>query len=276
MSENKLIVLWLSLSILLVITIIMFDKVRNEIWFFPFLFLLIFSIGYYFYDKSKNEKLIQLELSKKLLDAREAEKKKIASELHDGLQQVLHSIGFEIKKIQKTNFTPKDKLEKVSERINDTIDEIRKMSSELYPHQLVNLGLKKAVIGMANNLTYLSEVYFTTNISDEIDNLFNLESSLNVYRIIQELFNNIIKHSNATKANINMNTNNIFLFIEVEDNGKGMITNFKKVEFFRKGLGISSIQERLKLMKGKFVVNSQESIGTQFKITIPIRNIYNL
>ncbi|MEO8513453.1 MAG: sensor histidine kinase [Ignavibacteria bacterium] len=280
MSEKKLIFFWITISIFIVISIIILSKAwespsTDKFLFIPFILLLIIVFGYFLYDKNNFKKSSQYTFSKKILDARETEKKKIASELHDGLQQDLHSIGYEIKQIQNTNFTPKEKLEKISSRIDDTIDELRRISSELYPHQLENLGMKKAVTGMANNLSDHSEIHFKITIDEKVDALFNQEASIHIYRVIQELFNNIMKHSDATKASIKMSTDNLYLYVEVEDNGKGLERNFMKVENFRKGLGISSIQERIKLMNGTFNFKSELSKGTTFKITIPAKNIYN-
>ncbi len=276
MSENKLIFMWLTSSVLLIFTIIILEQIsENKFLFISFLLLVSIILAYYFYDRTNAEKINQQYYSKMLLDARETEKKKIASELHDGLQQNLHSIDMEIQKISKTNFTPKEKLNNISDRIIDTIDEIRRIASELYPHQLENLGLRKAIIGMANNISDISGIHFVTNIENDIDDLFNKDVSIQIFRIIQELYNNIIKHSGATKAVTAISKSKLYLHIDVEDNGFGFENNFIKVDDFRKGLGIRSIRERLKVMSGNLKIKSQQGIGTEFKITIPIKNIYN-
>ena len=280
MSEGKLAFFWITSLILLLITIILLGDAwdfqsTNRYLFVPFLILLCVIVGYYFFNKKNIEKSFQQEFSKKLLDAREVEKKKIASELHDGLQQDLHSIDFEIKRLYKTTFTPYEKLENLSKRIIEVIDEVRRISSELYPHQLDKLGLTKALTAMANNLSDSSQAYLSVKIDENIDSLFSQEASIHIYRIIQELFNNIVAHSNATKASLKITTNNILLFIDIEDNGKGFENSFKVVDNSRKGLGLQSVQERLKLMNGSMEVISRIGKGSLFKITIPTRNIYN-
>ncbi len=281
MTDFKLIIFWIIVSIFGIIFIIILGKAwespsSDKYLFIPFLVLLILGFGYFLYEKRNYEKTNQYKFSKKLLDAREAEKKIIASELHDGLQQDLHSIRYELKKIQNTNFTPKEKIEKLTKRVDDTIDEIRRMSSALYPHQLENLGMKKAIIALANNLSDQSDIYFKKNIDEKVDALFSQEASIHIYRIIQELFNNILKHSNASEASIKITIDNIYLYIDVEDNGVGLENDFMKVEKVRKGLGLSSIQERLKLMSGTFSLKSKINMGSIFKIIVPIRNMYNV
>src|SRR5260221_2393000 len=156
MSENKFIFLWVTFSILFVLAITLIDHFlesgKDRYIFFLFLILLCIFAGYYFFGKTSSNNSDQQLISKKLYDAREEEKKKMASELHDGLQQDLHAIGFELKRLSKTTFTPKEKIESLAEKVTETIDQIRRISSELYPNQLEKLGLKKAIIGMADNL----------------------------------------------------------------------------------------------------------------------------
>jgi len=159
----------------------------------------------------------------------------------------------------------------MTERINQTISDIRTISSDLFPHQLEKLGLKKSIEAMANNLTYSTNVFFDTKISNDINDLYSDEVSLNIYRIIQELTNNIVKHSNASKAIIEMYVDGPFTYITVWDDGKGLKINLKKLDSFREGLGISSIHQRLKLIGGSLNVYSEIDKGTKFKINIPVK-----
>jgi len=275
MSENKLIFIWITVTVLLIFTIVILSETELT-YLLPFLLLLSIVFGYYFYDRNINETYSRRQNTKMLLDAREAEKKKIASELHDGLQQNLHSISLELQKISKTNFTPKEKLAGLSDRIIETIDEIRRISSEVYPHQLENLGLRKAIMGMANTFSDSSNIYFTVKIEDDVEKDINKSVSIHIFRIIQELFNNIFKHSGAAKASASISLSKLYMHINVEDNGCGFENNIKTVNDFRKGMGISSVRERLKVMNGTLNIKSMPGKGTIFKITIPIRNIYNL
>jgi len=280
MSESKYIFLYLTFSVLLLITIAILGYAweapnMNRYIFVPFLILLFVFVGYFLYDKSRSDGTTQQIISKKLYDARETERKKMASELHDGLQQDLHAIGFELKRISKSTFTPKERLEGLTEKINETIDEVRRISYELYPNQLEKLGLKRAIIGMGNDLGDSSDVYFSVKIDDEFEQLLNLEASIQIYRIVQELFNNVVQHSGAKRSDLTMSSDNMFLYIKLTDDGQGFEHNYKKMEVLRKGMGISSIEERLKLMRGKLEIKSQIGKGTEIKIHIPIKNLYN-
>jgi len=275
MTEERLSFVWLTLTILILITLYIFgkawDSLESKIVFIFFGVLLVITTYLLLQNKSRKAKKNEQDFLQKLLETREFEKKKIASELHDSIQQNLHSINFELYRIAK-NYPPvKWKIEEMTERINQTISDIRTISSDLFPHQLEKLGLKKSIEAMANNLTYSTNVFFDTKISNDINDLYSDEVSLNIYRIIQELTNNIVKHSNASKAIIEMYVDGPFTYITVWDDGKGLKINLKKLDSFREGLGISSIHQRLKLIGGSLNVYSEIDKGTKFKINIPVK-----
>ncbi|RPI18193.1 MAG: hypothetical protein EHM58_06630 [Ignavibacteriae bacterium] len=280
MSEDKLSFTFIMVLVFAVITIIILDKAwnspdGNRYLFIPFLLLLVVLIAMTYAAGQKKSKSKEEEFLKKLLSARETERKKIASELHDGIQQGLHSISFEAQRLARVSPITGYNVDHIADRINETIDDIRRISSELYPHHLEKLGLKKSIQQMANNLTDSTDVYFSTSIIDEIDSLFNEEASINIYRIIQELFNNIIKHSKAAKASIIIHTDKLYFYIIVEDNGRGFEDESNKLVNIRKGLGIISIEERLKILGGRLNISTSKEKGAKFKITLPLISIYN-
>jgi two-component system sensor histidine kinase DegS len=280
MSESKFIFIWISSSVLIVLTIVIlgsaFDNPDfNKNIFIPFVVLLIIILGFVFHGYAKSDSSAEQLISKKMFDARESEKKKMAKELHDGLQQELHVITFELKQLSKKTFTPKEEMENLAEKINETIEEVRRISYALYPNQLEKLGLRKAILGIANNLADTSDVYFTIKIDEEFEKSLNLDAAIQIYRIIQELFNNVVKHSEAQRANLTMNTDKAYFYIYVSDDGQGFINNNLRMSRFRNGLGLNSIQDRLKLMNGKMEIKSQLGKGTEVKIQIPVKNIYD-
>ena len=106
-------------------------------------------------------------------------------------------------------------------------------------------------------------------IKAEIKNVRRYRQSFEIKtnNIIQELVNNILKHSKANKATVNVLDENGTLFIDIQDNGQG----FNKQEILKKdGLGINQIDARIQMMKGEFHINSNAAIGTKIKIELPI------
>jgi signal transduction histidine kinase len=281
-SEGKLILLWITSSIALAIGIFILDKTFVvwtsidfgyriiAVFFIILLVIIVVTILYDIYSRSKQ---MEQEFSKNLLKTQEVDKKKIATELHDGLQQNLHSINFDLHRYAKEHPTTKWKVDEVTERINSIISEIRTISSELYPHQLENLGLRKSIRALANNITDSTDIYVQANIPDDLDLLLDYDASINIYRIVQELCNNIVKHSKAENAIIEVKYDKVLIYINVTDDGKGFEEQHWKLNSFKKGLGLSSIQRRVRTLNGILVAASEKNKGASFKITIPLKNI---
>jgi signal transduction histidine kinase len=287
MTEGRLMVIWIALTFALVMGAAIVNQalrlwprfdIESDFYvliFYSVVFLLAFGIAAttYLYEARTRAKRLDQMFSKKILDAGETERKKIAADLHDGLQQNLHSINFELQRLAKSNPPIKWKLDEISERINTIVDDVRTISSELYPHYLEKLGLKKSVEAMANNLTDSTEIYFETSIDEKIDSLFDYRTALNVYRIVQELCNNIVKHSSASFAKVRMQMDKISLYITVQDDGKGLNAQSTRLGAIREGLGISSVRQRIKMLQGSFESKPGTVKGTVFKITIPVKKL---
>jgi len=291
MTEGKLTIIWIALTFALVMGAAMVNQalmlwprfnIESDFYvliFYIVIFLLAFGIAAttYLYEARTRARRLDEAFSRKVLDAAETERKKIATELHDGLQQNLHSINFELQRLAKGTPPIKWKLDEISERISASIDDLRAISSQLYPHHLEKLGLKKSVEAMANNLTDSTDIYFETKISDKIDSLFSYHSAINIYRIIQELCSNIVKHSAAAFASIEMTPDTRLgraLYITVRDDGRGLNKQPSILENIKKGMGLRSVQQRVRLMRGSFSAETAQSSrggkGAIFKISIPL------
>lgn len=220
-------------------------------------------------SKVEKEKKAQENFSRRLIESQETERKKIASELHD---TVAHEILITKNKIAlgyKDTQDPdkiKTLLNDISELSTNTLNEVRSISYNLHPHQLERLGLTKAIKSIVNNIAKSTEINFTAAI-DNIDNIFSKELEINIYRIVQECFNNIIKHSRATEAVLNISRHKSNIIIIISDNGKGFSKNVTK------GIGMNSIEERIKLYNGSLKINSEINKGAFMKIIIPMKKI---
>jgi ligand-binding sensor domain-containing protein/signal transduction histidine kinase len=171
-------------------------------WWFRGLFILLFlstgPIIYYRRVKQlKKEKQLQIDFSLRLIQSQEEERKRIASELHDSIGQNL----LVIKNLALLNKNKDDQFDEISKVAGDAIDDVRRISYNLHPYQLERLGLTKAITSMFNNIQHISQIKFLIDI-DNVDGLFNKEKEINIYRIVQECVNNIIKHSEAREAKV--------------------------------------------------------------------------
>ncbi|MHC1736745.1 MAG: two-component regulator propeller domain-containing protein [Ignavibacteriaceae bacterium] len=240
--------------------------------FFRVLLLLIVLSGTYLFFNSKiknlrKEKDLQNNFSKLLIESQEEERKRLSKELHDSLGQNLLVVINRVKMYQNSGVHNYEELTTISDLVSESISEVREISSNLHPHQLERLGLKKAIISMAKKMSEAADIEIVTEL-EEMESLIPREREINIYRIIQESLNNIVKHSLATKAFIGIKNEESCFVISVSDNGKGF--DLKDYEFRNsdaRGLGLKSMQERAKLINAEFMISSSTK-GTEITLKI--------
>jgi len=247
-----------------------------ETWWFRLILLLIFlSIGPLIYFRRvsslQKEKFHQEEITKRMIERQESERKRIASELHDSLGQLL--LVIKNRALMGLNYLNKidkaeEQLKEISEISSEAINEVRSISSNLRPYQLDRIGLTKAIESIINQHSETSSVKFNVIRLDSIDNIFDENSEIHIYRIVQETFNNIIKHSKATSVNVEIIKNENQIEISIEDNGKGFDMEKVLHQEKERGLGISDVIERTNILKGKYFINSTIGNGTRFNYII--------
>ena len=219
-------------------------------------------------QKSKLDKLksdSQVRILNATLDGKEAERKQIAETLHDSVSSLLSSANLHLQ-ASKMQFKEKAPLEidKTQKIIIEASQKIRDLSHTLVSSVLLKFGLKYAIKDMAEKYSN-SKIEIKTNIKNVRRYQQNFEIKVN--NIIQELVNNILKHSKATKATVQMEDKNGILFVDIQDDGEG----FDKTEIAKKdGLGINQIEARIQMMKGRFRIDSNSQTGTRIKIELPI------
>lgn len=201
--------------------------------------------------------------SRQLIESQEAERKRIAAELHDGLGQNL----VVIKNRAMLGINKGDDKERVAKELNNisesaaqALEEVREITNNLRPQLLDRLGLTKAINAMLKKVSGVIEIESEI---DSIDNIFNESEEISVYRIVQESVNNIIKHSNASDAVVRIKRDENKVLITIEDNGKGFDTaNVKN------GLGLVGLKERAQLLKGEFSIDSKLGEGTKIRVEL--------
>ena len=218
----------------------------------------------------KSEKELHV-LSYMLINAQEDERKRIASELHDGLGQHLSAVKFEVescvKMLHDKSFREEaDKLKLSVRRIREAIDEVRKISMDLRPSMLDDLGI---LVTMEWLCRQFQEVY--TNIEIElVKNIFeqDIPEALKVviYRILQEALNNISKHSFASEVVVQIDKTSGGIILSVQDNGVG-ITSDKNESGIKHSLGIKSMRERAVTSGGSFDLESCPETGVHIRVT---------
>ena len=138
------------------------------------------------------------------------------------------------------------------------------------PYQLDRLGLTKAIESIINKASSSSTIKFAAAI-EPIDSVFTTESEINVYRILQESINNIIKHSEATEARLEITRDERGVLIRIMDNGKGFVTDDSNPSP-KPGLGLMGISERARMLGAKHEVNSTPGKGTTVTIKLGLED----
>ncbi len=257
-----------------------FQIAKRNYWIIVTSGLLILGglIGYLFYrrkqlqqkNKLQAEVLHQQELATKaVLFAEENERKRIASDLHDGVGQTMSAAKMNLSALQNDlkNIDENQKLafEKAIQLVDDSCKEVRSVSHNMMPNALLKSGLANAIrefIHQIDNRIIKIDLY-TEGLNEKLDN--NTETVL--YRVIQESVNNVIKHSGANHLDISLLKDIDGLSVTIEDNGKGFDTTDKhKFE----GIGLKNIQSRIHFLKGTVEWQSQVNKGTLVAIHIPI------
>jgi two-component system, NarL family, sensor kinase len=214
-----------------------------------------------------NEQLLKAEI-----DILEKERKRIAADLHDELGPILSTVKLYLNSIDTEEHQEKITLEKATGLLDNAITEIRQISQNLMPVALLDMGLNDAVRQLVNHFTDTRSK--NVQLNSEIAGLkIDKNIEITVFRIIQELLNNIIKHSKATDVKLRIWAEGKLLKINVEDNGIGFNTeNVTGVNASFSGLGLKNITSRVNLLNGKMNMSSKIGKGTEVLLEIPLRN----
>lgn len=220
---------------------------------------------------NKYQKQLQ-KLSAHLQSVREEEQARISREIHDELGQTLSTVLLDISWLEKHESKEDKKkwlkkLNSVSRNIENTIKEVQKISSDLRPTLLDNLGLAAAIEWQIKEFTKNSGIRCSVNLEDRGLEV-SKEISTSVYRILQESLTNVLRHAKATEVRVNLIRQSNKLLLEIKDNGigisNGQINN-------PNSLGLLGIQERVRSLKGKIDIIGFPGKGTAIKVSFPIK-----
>jgi len=273
-------VIWIFSLMLLVLAYDAYNKITESpvpiwqtewfLWRASALLLIFLGIIVYLYYKAVEKKKKEFEEFKtKIIESQEKDWKIIAGELHDSIGQNLSAINiFLHQNLKKAadGIADGEGLNKASELISETLDEVRRISQRLYPKQIERLGLTVSIEAMTKRLSETTGIYFACSI-ENIDAFLTKENEVQYFRVIQEILNNIIKHSEAGSVVLNIKRSKIFIITDIEDNGIGFDVEDKTGS----GFGLMNIDERIRILRGNYDIKSIIGKGTKFRVTIPFR-----
>jgi signal transduction histidine kinase len=232
-----------------------------------FLSVIIFYMIYTFGKQHRKIAAWQEARIKAEIDTLENERKRIAADLHDDIGPMLSSIKLHVNHIEPVNEEEKIIIEKSGKLMDDVINRFREIAYDLLPNTLIRKGLIRAIIEFIGkiNEAYSLKINFTCD-----ENIpLSASSELNLYRIVQEITHNAIKHAQATSLNINLQKQDNEIIFTAADNGKGFSYDEQTLKSAG-GLGLLNIQNRVTLLNGKLTIKSANLKGTNYMIVIPL------
>jgi two-component system, NarL family, sensor kinase len=210
-------------------------------------------------------------LPQSILDAQETERRRVARELHDGVNQAIASIKFRIQTAEQQIIRADPKWQetcgKTKEMLDSVLQQVRRLSRNLRPGELDDFGLVPAARSACQEFEMRTGVAVKFTHSEFPERL-PPALELSLYRIIQEALTNVEKHSSATEVAINLEEDGSYVMLEISDNGCGF--EMAKAHGTDAGLGLLHMRERASLVGGVFSLTSAPGEGVRITIHAPI------
>lgn len=241
-------------------------------WFYALLFFTFTLSGYAFYysrtQRLNKENERQKKFTEQLIESQELERRRIASELHDGLGQQILVIKnrVQLAKLETNNdLAINEQLDEIMHSAESSIEDVRSISHNLRPVLLEKFGLTEAIRNLCEELEHTSSIEWSYHV-DDIDGSIPKNKEINLYRVLQEGAKNVITHANATEASIMIQHKKGLIKVIIWDDGKGF---YKEMIGESNGLGFIGMKERVATLSGTLDIESIIGEGTTLRIELP-------
>lgn len=224
------------------------------------------------FTRLKRRRAEQDLFARQLIASQEAERKRIAGELHDGIGQTLVVIRSRAHLGLRDEADPaqaRRHMEEIVEATSDGIEEVRKVAYNLRPYQLDRLGLTRAIEALVEQSATSSGLPIASHL-DPLDGAFARDDEIAVYRIVQEALSNLLRHAHATRASVEASRSDGRVVITITDDGRGF--DMLSLPPDRPGMGLSGIAERARILGGRHTVQSSPGGGTRIDVILPTRS----
>jgi signal transduction histidine kinase len=213
----------------------------------------------------------QQRLLNAILEAQEEERRRISESLHNGVGQILYATKLSLAGVNldaPAALKPQaaEALKRTEDLLTEAIVETRRVSHELVPVLLKDFGLQKAIAEFCSRFEQ-TEIRLECHCFPQ---RLSAPLEMAVYRISQELLNNVVKHSGATRASLEVSKDQAFVYLDAQDNGKGMDVGSLDDPGTVKGIGLKTIRDRVALLNGTVEVDSSPGKGTLVSVCLPL------
>lgn len=209
----------------------------------------------------------ELDILKKVIETQESEREKIAKDIHDDIGPQLTVMKLRLTSLLKTKLH-EEKITLIINEIDNVISGVRSISNELSPSHLINYGLTKAIVYFINQISDSSDIKCIINYDDIDDSKIEKQRAINIFRLFNELVNNLIKHARPSNIEIKLKLQNQKFELIIIHDGYGLSNeDFIKLSYNPTGIGINSIKSRVLLINGDIDFNV--GISSEIKLTVP-------
>ncbi len=196
----------------------------------------------------------------------ENERKRIANDLHDSLGPLLSSVKLNMNSIDVHNSQDQEIINKAGRHIDEIIKSLRQISYNLLPNTLQRNGLNEALREFIQDIQSKHKAHIHLYLLKEVN--ISKEKEIHVFRILQEMIHNALKHANAKNLYVGVGEENGNLQVMVKDDGKGF--DVEKVKTESRGLGLKSLESRIEILSGQLSYESLPNKGTNFFFKAPL------
>ncbi|UOY08964.1 sensor histidine kinase [Muricauda sp. SCSIO 64092] len=227
------------------------------------LILLLISIAFIFLKRAelRKQKMIFDTIAKTEIE----EQHRIARDLHDSIGTMLASLKNHLSLIMVKNQKSETALDQAKKMLTKSIEETRRISHNMMPEELIKFGLVSAIEGILDDVRVSSNMKVTFE-HDMNNTVIDKSKELHIYRIVQELVQNSLKHSKSDFLTVILKCDDRHISLKVEDKGKG----FEYVKEMANGYGLKNIQSRVAFLKGKLSIETQINKGSIVNLNIPL------
>jgi signal transduction histidine kinase len=219
-------------------------------------------------ERSRAGKPLQ-DLTGRLMKAQEEERRRIGRELHDGLNQQLAMFAVELgllaRQVPPKNTSLIDSISKLRQRAEGLSEDLRHISHQLHPAVLEHLGLHSAIRSLCEEFKNHNGIRVWFDAAGETEGMPR-DIAVCLYRITQEGLRNVARHSRASEAWVRIRRTSCGIQLSIIDKGVGFDLNCP----VRVGLGLISIEERVRIIRGHFCIKSASNAGTEIRVTVPV------
>ncbi|NGM67057.1 sensor histidine kinase [Sphingobacterium sp. SGR-19] len=252
--------------------------------------MLLTVLGFTWYRTQKNKKRLleqkelllreelknhrqesKISLYNAMLQGEEKERSRLARDLHDGMGGMLAGVKMKLSavtdnmEVQEFDAITITDLQSIMGQVDRSVNELRRVSRNLMPAALLYRGLEDALKDLCRSMT--QPTIFVDFQSSKLTGSYSHHFLISVYRIVQELLTNALKHSEGSQVWVQCSEENDMLYLSVEDNGKGFEQCAENVNNI--GMGLSNIGNRIALLNGHFEIDTSPGKGSSFHIQIP-------